>query len=143
MVYNIVFISAIYQHDPAIGIRIFSPSRPSLPPLTPYHPSRLSFAPWVTLEISTNCLVSHMVMVVKGLLSQFFPPSPSAPITTSLFLVSYWLIKKKKKRNGWGFLFFSATPPMSCWWRVLTLSRELKVSLVSFWLGSGLCPESP
>lgn len=41
--------------------------------------------------------------------------------------------------HSWGLLGL----PGDDMYRVLTLSRELKVSLVSFWLGSGLCPESP
>ena len=40
--YNIVSVSAIHQHEPAIGIHMSLPSWTSLPPATPSHPSRLS-----------------------------------------------------------------------------------------------------
>ena len=43
MLYNIVLVSAIHQHESAIGIHMSSPSWNSLPPhRTPTHSSRLS-----------------------------------------------------------------------------------------------------
>ena len=40
--YNIVLVSSIHQHESAIGIHRSPPSWTSLPPPTPFNPSRLS-----------------------------------------------------------------------------------------------------
>ena len=42
MLYNIVLVSAIHQHESATGIHMSPPSRTSLLPLTSSHLSRLS-----------------------------------------------------------------------------------------------------
>ena len=42
MLYRIVLVSAKHQHESAIGIHMSPPSWTSLPPATPFHPSRLS-----------------------------------------------------------------------------------------------------
>ena len=42
MLYNIVLVSAMHQHESAIDIHMSSPSWASLPPSTPCHPSMLS-----------------------------------------------------------------------------------------------------
>ena len=42
MFYNIVLVSAIDQHESAIGVHMAPPSWNSLPPPTPSHISRLS-----------------------------------------------------------------------------------------------------
>ena len=41
MLYNIVLVSTIYQHESAIGIHVSPLSRTSFPPPTTSHPSRL------------------------------------------------------------------------------------------------------
>ena len=42
LLYNIALVSAIYQHEAAIGTHMFPPPWISLPPPTPSHPYRLS-----------------------------------------------------------------------------------------------------
>ena len=45
MLYNIVLVSTIHQHESAIGIHMSLPFRTCLPPPAPSHPSRLSQSP--------------------------------------------------------------------------------------------------
>ena len=65
MLYNVVLISALYQHESPRGIHMSAPSRTSLWIPTPSHPSRLlqrtSFEPPVSWQISTGYLILHMV----------------------------------------------------------------------------------
>ena len=83
LLYNTVLVSAIQQHESAIGIHMSPPSRTSLPPPTSSHPFRLSQSPGLSCLSHTarsHCLsVSHMVMCVSTLLSPLIPPSPSSP----------------------------------------------------------------
>ena len=54
MPYNIVLVSAVHQHESAMGIRLSTPSRPSLtPPFSP-HPSSLSQSAGFELPASYN-----------------------------------------------------------------------------------------
>ena len=45
MLYNIVLVSAIHQHESAVDIRMSPPSEASLSPPTPSHSSKLSQSP--------------------------------------------------------------------------------------------------
>ena len=82
LLYYIVLVSAIYQHESAVGIYMSSPSRTSLPPPTPSHPSRLSQSTGLTSlcpTVNFHCLSNFTCanMYVSMLLSQFIPPAPS------------------------------------------------------------------
>ena len=84
-IYNIVFISAIYQHVSAIGIHMSPPSWTSFSPPTPSHPSRLSRRPGLSsLSHTANShwpCVLHMVVYMFPCYSlhPFHPllPTPS------------------------------------------------------------------
>ena len=52
LLYNIVLVSAIHQHESAIGIHMSPPSWTSLLPPTPAHPSRLSRSTGFELPVS-------------------------------------------------------------------------------------------
>ena len=69
---NIVWVSAIHQHESAIGIHFSPPSRTSFPSATPIHPSTLS----------------RSTAFITKLLSQFVPPSSSFTVSASLFSTS-------------------------------------------------------
>ena len=93
MLYNIVLVSAIYQHESATGILILPPSLTSLPLSTPSHPPGRHR----TLDLSSLChsenfhWLSNFVysnIYVSMLLSQFVPPSLSHPMSTNPFSVS-------------------------------------------------------
>ena len=66
LLYNVVLVSAIHQHESAIGIHMSSPSWTSLPPPTPSHPSRLSQSTGLSsLSHTANShwqSILHMVM---------------------------------------------------------------------------------
>ena len=80
--YNIVLDSAIHQHESSMGIHMFPPSRTSIPPPTPSHPSRLSQS--TSFEFPASYSKFPLVVYftygnvdVSVLLFQFAPPSPS------------------------------------------------------------------
>ena len=80
---NIVLVSAIYQHESAIGIHMSSPSWNSLLPLIPSHPSRLSQSPSLSsLSHTANfhwLSVLHMVVYMFNHMfgtSVLFPCGP-------------------------------------------------------------------
>ena len=94
-----MLVSAIQQHESATGIHMSPPSWTSLPPLpTPSHPRGCQWAqglsslhhtansPWLSNFTYGNVYVSM-------LLSQFVPPSPSLPVSKSLFSVLSILYK--------------------------------------------------
>ena len=66
MLYNIVLLSAIHQHESALGIHMSHPSWTSLPLSTPSHPFRLSAEHWFwlteTYSKSHWSSILHMVM---------------------------------------------------------------------------------
>ena len=57
-----VLVSAIYQHESAVGIHMSPPSWASLPPPTPSHPSRLSQNTWLSPLLHTAN--SHQLSVL-------------------------------------------------------------------------------
>ena len=94
MLYNIVWVSAIYPHEPVIGIHVSPPSCASLPPsphLTPLGcrhraPALSSLCHTANFHLLSN--FTHSNVHVSMLLSQVVPPSPSPPMSTSLFFTS-------------------------------------------------------
>ena len=99
LLFNVVLVSAVQQCESAICIRIFPPSRASLPPPPPFHPSRHDTAPsWAPCAIysrfppaiyfthgSVHTLLSYERVM---LLFQIVPLSPSLLASTRLFATS-------------------------------------------------------
>ena len=91
LLYGVVLVSAIQQHESAIITHTSPPCCASLP--SPYptplgHHRAQSWAPCVTQQLPTSmyftCDNVHMLM----LLSSFVPPSPSHSVSTSPFATS-------------------------------------------------------
>ena len=85
-----MLVSATCRHDSAIGIHISPPSRTSLPPPTPPHPSRLSQSTRFKLPGSYNkfplaLYFTYGNVYVSVLLFKFVPSSPSHTVFTSQF----------------------------------------------------------
>ena len=88
MLYNIVLVSPMYQHESAIGILMSPPTSHSIPPLEAVR------EPWV----KASCIIQQIfhwlsnftygIVYVSMLLSQLVPPSPYLPEYTSLFSLS-------------------------------------------------------
>ena len=74
MLYNVVLVSGIHQHEAAISIHMFPPSWVYLPPPTPSHPFRQSQSTWLSSLCYTAAshwpFVLHMAMCL--FLSFFF-----------------------------------------------------------------------
>ena len=94
LLYNIVLVSAIHQHESATGVHISPPSWTSLPPPSPFCCSSLSQSTRFELPVSYSkfplamCFI-HGHVYVSMLLAQFAPPSPSLPCDhKSVFYVS-------------------------------------------------------
>ena len=69
MLYNIVLVSAIHQHESAIGIHMSPPSWPSLLPPTTSQPSKLSQSPGLSsLSHTAN---SHWLSILHVILYMF------------------------------------------------------------------------
>ena len=88
-----MLVSAVDQHESAIGMHISPPSWSPLPPPTPSHPSRLSQSPGFGFpdlysKLPLAICFTYGKVYVSMLLSQFVPPSPSPTIFTSLFSMS-------------------------------------------------------
>ena len=83
-----MLISAVHQHEAAIGIHMSPRSWTSLPPPSPSHLSRWSQFPVLSsLHQAANphwLSVSHVVVYVS--FHQFVPPSPSPYVSLSLCL---------------------------------------------------------
>ena len=96
MLYSIVLVSAIDQHESAIDMP--PPSWTSLSPSTPSHPSRLSHSTGLSSRphtVNSHWLsILHMVIYivyVSRLLSQFVPPSSCPTVSTVCSRErSYW-----------------------------------------------------
>ena len=93
-----MLVSAIQQHESATGIHMSPPSWTSLLPPTPSHPSRLSMSTGFELPASYSKFpwlsnFTYGSVYVSMLLSQFVPPSPSLPVSKSLFSVLSILYK--------------------------------------------------
>ena len=84
LLYNIVLVHAIHQHESAIGIPMSPPFWTSLPLPTASQPSRLSQSPGLSsLSHPANShwlSILDRVACVSMLLSPFVPPSPSSPL---------------------------------------------------------------
>ena len=97
MLYNIVLVSAIHQHESARGIHVSPPSRTPLPSPSPTHPSRLSQSTGLSFLCHTAHFrllsLLHTGMYVSMLVSQLVPHSPSLTVSTVLFSrsVSPWV----------------------------------------------------
>ena len=59
LLYNIVLISAIHQHESATGVHMSPPSWTPLPSPTPSHPSRLSQSPGLSSLCHT--IIPHLL----------------------------------------------------------------------------------
>ena len=66
MLYNIVLISALHQHESAIGIHMSPPSSTSFPPPTPSHPS-VFFIFCVVFYVPILCVKSIRNITVRCL----------------------------------------------------------------------------
>ena len=95
MLYNIVSVSAIHQHESALGIHESSPSWTSLPLPTPFHLSRLSQNIRSELRVSYSKFPMAIYFTsgnvyASMILSKFIPPSPPT-VPPSLFLCLHLL----------------------------------------------------
>ena len=90
MLYNVVLVPAIHQHESAIGIHMCPPSYTSLPPPSLSHPSRLSQSTGVELpapysKFPLAVCFTHGNAYVSMLFPLLIPPSPFHTVSTSLF----------------------------------------------------------
>ena len=92
MFYNILLVSAIHQHESAIGMRV--PSLLNLlPKSTPFHSSRLLQSTRFELPVSYSKVplaiyFQYGNVSVSMFLLQLVPPSPFTTVSTSLFSIS-------------------------------------------------------
>ena len=89
MLYNILMVSAIHQHESATSIHMSPPSWTSLPLPTPSQPSRLSQSPGLsslrhTADFHGLSNFTFDKVYVSILLSQLLPPSPSPCVRKSV-----------------------------------------------------------
>ena len=89
--YNVVLVSAIHQHESAIGMHVSLPPWTSLPPHIPpllvvtEHQTELP----VLYSNFPLAIILHMVMDTHQCYSsQFIPPSPFPTVSISLFSMS-------------------------------------------------------
>ena len=93
MLYSVVMIFAIHQHELATGIHVSPASWASLWPPSPLYPSGLSQTTGSGYLLHVSIFhwpsVLHIVIYMFPLLfSQFIPPSPSPTVSTSLSSMS-------------------------------------------------------
>ena len=86
-------VSAILQHETAIGIHMSPPSWTPLPPPSPLHPFRLSQStsfgfPALYSKFPLAIYLTYGRVYVLILLFQVIPPSPSPTVVKSLFFMS-------------------------------------------------------
>ena len=89
ILYNIVLVSAVQQHESVISIHIPLPLEPSSHSSS--HPSMLSHSTKLSslyYTATSHMSILHMVVYMSVLHSQFIAPSPYTPVSTyvSLFL---------------------------------------------------------
>ena len=94
MLYNIVLVSAIYQHESAISTHMF-PHPVELPSHLPPHPTPLGYHRVPDFSSLCRTVNSHWLSNFSCdnsydsiLLSLFVPPSPSPTVSTSVFSMS-------------------------------------------------------
>ena len=93
MVYRIVLVSAVHEHESAIGIHYvrsllnLSPTSLPIPPLLVVTEHQV-WAPCVTQQIPPAIYFTYHNVYVSALLFQSVPPSPSPAVFTSPFSVS-------------------------------------------------------
>ena len=93
MIYNIVLVSDIYQHESAISIICpYAPSLLNLPSISHPFPSRSSHStkfelPALYSKFPLNIYFTYGNVYVSMLLSQLIPPCPPT-VSTSLFSMS-------------------------------------------------------
>ena len=99
MLYNVVLVSAVQEHESVICIHLALPSTASLP--TPTHPFILT-DPGAELPVLYSSFLPATYFTwgsvyMSKLLSRFVPPSPSPAGSTSPFsvLVSLFLLCKQ------------------------------------------------
>ena len=91
MLYN-VLVSAMHQHESAIGLYVSPPCEP--PPHLPLYPTPLVVTEYqVELPVLNSNFPSPFSftygnMYISMLLSQFIPPSPAPAVCISLFSAS-------------------------------------------------------
>ena len=101
LLYNIVLVSAIYQHESVIGTHMSPPSWTSLPPPTPSHPSRLlqslslSFLSHTAnshwLFYTWQCICFYVILSIRPTLS-FFPRHPTTISLSIHLLMGVWTV---------------------------------------------------
>ena len=90
LLYKVVLVSAVHQHESAIGVHVPSPL--SLPPSSPPHPSRCSQSTDLGLPVPYSKLPPAMYLTygntcVSALLAQVTPPSLSHCVHKSVIWV--------------------------------------------------------
>ena len=88
LLYNIVLVSALHQHESAIGTHMSPRSGTSLPPPTLSHPPRLSQSPGLSFLSHTEN--SHWLSVLHVVVCNMLPCyspfiSPSPPTVLSMW----------------------------------------------------------
>ena len=96
MLYDVVLVSAIQQHESAMGVHVFPILNP-LPPASPSHPSGSSQCtspkhPVSYIEPGLAICFLHDSIHISMPFSQIIPLSPSPTESKSLFFISVSLL---------------------------------------------------